>query len=118
MDQQSGFDPATRRLCPDGACIGVLDPSGQCNECGRKFGADAIAAANANSQTWALVDAREPNGDAEDAASDPFSAGAPADAVGASGSGFDPSRRLCEDGSCIGVIGPNGACTVCGRMAG
>ena len=29
--------------------------------------------------------------------------------------GFDPGRRLCEDGTCVGVIGPSGACDVCGR---
>ena len=28
---------------------------------------------------------------------------------------FDPKRRLCPDGSCIGVIGPDGRCSVCGR---
>jgi hypothetical protein len=25
------------------------------------------------------------------------------------------SRRLCSDGSCIGVIGPDGRCKECGR---
>lgn len=24
-----------RRLCPDGACIGVIGPGGRCKECGR-----------------------------------------------------------------------------------
>ena len=28
---------------------------------------------------------------------------------------FDPGRRLCPDGSCIGIIGSDGRCTVCGR---
>lgn len=27
------------------------------------------------------------------------------------------SRQLCPDGTCIGVIGPNGRCKVCGRRA-
>ena len=31
---------------------------------------------------------------------------------------FDPKRRLCPDGSCIGVIGPDGRCSVCGKEAG
>jgi len=26
-------------------------------------------------------------------------------------------RQLCPDGACIGVIGPSGTCTVCGRVA-
>jgi len=30
---------------------------------------------------------------------------------------FDPSRRkLCPDGSCIGLIGSDGKCTVCGTL--
>ena len=31
-----------------------------------------------------------------------------------SGDSFD-NRVLCSDGSCIGVIGPNGRCNVCGK---
>ena len=31
---------------------------------------------------------------------------------------FDPtSRKLCPDGSCVGVIGPDGICKVCGRRS-
>lgn len=95
-EQDSGFDPATRRLCPDGACIGVLDGSGRCGECGQIFGAavngrpDAPAAFGGTP----VVDTERPPSD------------------------FDPDRRLCDDGACVGVIGEDGACTVCGRMAG
>ena len=28
------------------------------------------------------------------------------------------NRRLCVDGNCIGVIGPDGRCKECGRPAG
>lgn len=31
--------------------------------------------------------------------------------------GFNPRRRLCPDGSCIGLIGGDGRCTVCGCAA-
>jgi hypothetical protein len=31
--------------------------------------------------------------------------------------GFNPRRRLCPDGSCIGLIGDDGRCTVCGCAA-
>lgn len=112
MEEESSFDSGTRRLCPDGACIGVLNAEGVCGECRRKFGADAIAAANANGdgQTWAVMDAADGL-----TGTDESSAGS---ATGAGGSAFDPDRRLCPDGSCIGVIGANGTCTVCGRVAG
>jgi hypothetical protein len=33
-------------------------------------------------------------------------------------SGFDPARRLCDDGSCVGVVGADGACSTCGQKAG
>jgi hypothetical protein len=31
--------------------------------------------------------------------------------------GFNPRRRLCPDGSCIGIIGSDGRCTECGCAA-
>jgi hypothetical protein len=31
---------------------------------------------------------------------------------------FDPHRQLCPDGSCVGVLGPDGLCSVCGRPEG
>jgi hypothetical protein len=32
-------------------------------------------------------------------------------------SGFDAARRLCDDGSCVGVVGADGVCGTCGRKA-
>lgn len=29
---------------------------------------------------------------------------------------FNPQRKLCPDGSCVGIIGSDGKCTVCGRL--
>lgn len=97
MEQDSGFDPATRRLCPDGTCIGVLDADGVCGECGRRFDASG-----GNPVATVLA-----GGESESA-----------EALETAGTGFDPNRRLCEDGACVGVIGASGACTVCGRVAG
>ena len=31
-----------------------------------------------------------------------------------SDSTFNPQRRLCPDGGCVGIIGGDGRCTVCG----
>ena len=34
----------------------------------------------------------------------------------AGGSGYDHNKRVaCKDGMCIGIIGPNGKCTECGK---
>jgi len=87
---ETEFNP-TRRLCPDGACIGVMKEDGRCSVCGRDADGAALAAAE---------DAGE--------APEPTAEGT---------GGFDPSRRLCEDGSCVGVIGPDGRCGVCGQPA-
>jgi len=28
---------------------------------------------------------------------------------------FNPNRQLCPDGSCVGLLGPDGLCSVCGH---
>jgi hypothetical protein len=108
------FDPH-RRLCPDGACIGVIGADGRCQVCGRAAtGGPAPAGFVASgrdpdtdeSDDWSSADDNDNDDDASDAADAKAAAG---------GGGFDPTRRLCPDGSCIGVIGPEGVCTVCGR---
>lgn len=86
------LDFEDRRLCPDGACIGVLDEHGRCPECGRAWGA----------------------------AADPFRSGPPPEVVEtaveeAELAAFTDDRELCPDDACIGLIGPNGRCKECGR---
>jgi hypothetical protein len=100
MDAQNTdepFDPTRRKLCPDGSCVGVIGDDGVCSVCGRT---EAQAAAG------------------EEAAPAAASPSAP-DAPGAdAGVGFDPtSRRLCDDGACVGVVGDDGVCRVCGRRS-
>lgn len=104
MDDEPVFDPATRRLCPDGSCVGVLDREGRCSECGRAGGPLEAEA------DMALAD------DAMEGVA-PEAPEAPGVAAPAS-EGFDPSRKLCDDGSCVGVVGADGRCSVCGRRSG
>ena len=100
------FDPH-RRLCPDGACIGVIGPDGRCSECGRTTdGRPQVLAGGPPAEG----DAAE-SSPAEDAAPDRV------DAAAEGATGFDAGRRLCTDGSCVGVIGPDSRCGVCGREA-
>jgi hypothetical protein len=98
-ENELDFDPH-RRLCPDGSCVGVMKSDGTCSVCGRD--GSGVAAASAD-ETEAL------------AADDGVEVG-----VSESGGtgGFDPSRRLCDDGSCVGVIGAEGRCGVCGQPPG
>jgi hypothetical protein len=81
---------ADRRLCPDDACIGVLDAAGRCQECGKVASEGVLAVAVV--ATVVAQDAAAP------AADDPFA-----------------DRELCPDGACIGVLGAGGRCKVCGQ---
>jgi len=116
-----------RRLCPDGACVGVLDDAGVCKVCGTPGGpalesASVAAALEADSddddeyEDDDEYDDDEYDDDADDDADadpdEPDAAGAPA-----AGSPGWTDRALCPDGGCIGVIGDDGACKVCGKRA-
>jgi hypothetical protein len=83
-----------RRLCPDGNCIGIIGPDGRCKECGMTSGNPEEGAKNT-----------------AEAVNTP-SCGCNSD------SESDPeweNRKLCPDGNCIGIIGPDGRCGECGK---
>lgn len=104
MNEDTEFDPAKRHLCPDGACTGLVGADGRCAVCGRDGGPAPVPGALA-----------DPFQDDEGGAGGiRAAAGAP---PAADTGGFDASRKLCDDGSCVGVIGPDGKCGVCGRMS-
>jgi hypothetical protein len=103
-----------RELCSDGACVGVLDDHGACKVCGTKA-PDWQPRAGA-------AEARDES-DADDVAEDAADAPAPA-ASAAPGApamfeidGDPDDRKLCPDGACVGLIGDNGTCKVCGAEA-
>ena len=111
-----------RELCPDGACVGVIGPEGTCKVCGR-------AAANwgdernrgltplppegpsetADDSPDDLDDEYEADDDADDAADD--------DPDEAPALGAEPwaERKLCPDDACIGLLGDDQRCKVCGK---
>jgi len=124
-----------RQLCPDGGCVGVIGPDGVCKVCGR-------AAQNwGDERKRGLIDPpeEEEQDDEDDEEEDDLAADAAEDdeddgdddddededddeedddVVAASSSPGDwGSRQLCPDGACIGLIGPDGKCKVCGRAA-
>ncbi|MDX9999819.1 MAG: hypothetical protein RBU30_00845 [Polyangia bacterium] len=104
LELDSEFDPEKRELCPDGACLGVIGPDGRCGECGalspnppKAPSGQATGAVSASPKTEA--EQKKPPGPRETEEDD-----------------FDPDRReLCSDGACLGVIGPDGRCKLCGR---
>jgi hypothetical protein len=97
------FDPGQRRLCPDGACVGVIGDDGKCKICGA---VDPDGPPVADTSTVAPAAAAEPEPMETIASPEPRAEG-----------GFDPNRRLCADDTCIGVLDEQGRCKVCGRSA-
>lgn len=97
-----------RQLCSDGACIGVIGPDGTCNVCGR------VAESWGDERNRGLApvaDAPPPDRQPLDdtpAPSPPAAPGEPAPWQ---------ERTLCPDGGCVGVIGDDGRCKVCGKEA-
>jgi hypothetical protein len=104
--QDNSFDPSQRRLCPDGSCVGLLGSDGRCKVCGTRDPARA-GVAPAENPPASPTPQPEPNKNN----SEPE----PATASDAEAS-FDPTRRLCPDDACIGVIGSDNKCSVCGRL--
>ncbi|HEV3031058.1 MAG TPA: hypothetical protein VG319_05410 [Polyangia bacterium] len=96
------FDPTRRKLCPDGACVGVIGADGRCRVCGRT---EAHAEAGA-----VPAGALEVDGGAEARVED-------AEITAPDAGDFDSNRRLCDDGSCVGLVGDDGVCRVCGRRS-
>lgn len=95
------FDPNQRRLCPDGACVGVIGEDGKCKICGTVDPAGPpVASLNT---TPPMAEEPEP---------EPSASPAPREE-----GDFDPNRRLCADESCIGVLDEQGRCKICGRSS-
>jgi hypothetical protein len=111
------FDPK-RRLCPDGACVGVLGADGRCSVCQRPAGASAAWASGGDSDASDAEASESSASDSDDAdastSTSPTASGLSASEVS---SGFDANRRLCDDGSCVGIVGADGICGTCGKKA-
>ena len=102
--EKSAFDPASRRLCPDGSCIGLIGPDGRCKECGR----------SSDGKPAALVGKVADHQDGGDAGGDDDAREA---AARPEAGAFDPNRKLCPDGNCTGVLRADGTCSECGQRA-
>ena len=106
-DDDSTFIPG-RKLCPDGSCVGIIADDGKCTVCGTS-GADGDG-----------LNAQDPSTSESGGESDVEAEVEPEAierAPESSASGFDPNRRLCGDDTCIGVIGEDNRCRVCGKPA-
>ncbi len=104
------LDWENRRLCPDESCIGIIGPDGRCTECGRPADLDSEQIPP-DDLAHPTVDQRPEPPPAPSAAETEETAGRPEPVEDDDWQ----SRRLCPDESCIGIIGPDGRCTECGR---
>jgi hypothetical protein len=84
-----------REICPDGACTGVIGPQGTCKTCGR------VMPNWGDPRRRGLIEEPEEK---------------PVEKVAEDKGDWD-ERTLCADGSCTGVIGKQGSCKVCGKLA-
>ena len=94
-------DWENRRLCSDENCIGVIGPGGRCKECGKPEAGEPEAT------HLPIPPDPAPPAQAPDAPS-------VAEEAASADDGWE-NRRLCSDENCIGVIGPGGRCTECGK---
>jgi len=122
----------TRTLCADGACVGVIGSDGRCKVCGKP----GLAGASVDDDEYddEYEDDEYDDDDDEDdeddddddeelaeAAAELADVASPDEVASAGGMARSESesddRALCSDGACIGVIGDNGTCNVCGKAA-
>lgn len=110
---QRDRDWENRVLCSDGNCIGVIGPDGRCKECGKPY---------EGKLPWQIKsEPTVPDSDAaRDENSQPLNEKSAAEAADSTDETSQEendweNRRLCSDGNCIGVIGPDGLCKECSR---
>ncbi len=102
-----------RQLCADGSCVGVIGPDGTCKVCGRA--APNWGEERKRGLVEMPIDESTLGGDGEhgedaDASADPIAPAAAAQL------GDWAQRSLCPDGACVGLIGADGKCKVCGKV--
>ena len=113
----------TRALCVDGACVGLIGTDGKCKVCGKAADPSAFIP-NDDSDDEYEDDEYEDDDSEEDAelaaAADELAGIAPPAEVAAAkaiADGDEDDRKLCPDGGCVGLIGADGKCKVCGKEA-
>jgi hypothetical protein len=110
MNDLNDSEWENRMLCPDGKCIGVIGEDGRCKECGLLYEGTLPV-----KESPAAAGPIEP-----DTPAPPDSPPEPEHQTDLKASPDEEweNRILCADGNCIGIIGPNGVCKVCGKPYG
>ncbi|MBL9018670.1 MAG: hypothetical protein JNL83_31075, partial [Myxococcales bacterium] len=103
-----------RQLCPDGGCIGVLGDDGLCKVCGKGKKRAVKAAPAPAVAAPAAIAAPATNTESASKTEEDSELVEAATELAAS---LVEDRKLCPDGACVGVIGADGKCKVCGKEA-
>lgn len=98
-NQETDLDWEKRRLCIDDSCIGVIGSDGRCRVCGL-FDPDA-----SENMTQSMENSPGENEPTETSA---------VDGSAESQKSEWENRKLCRDESCIGTMGDDGRCRICG----
>ncbi|MCP4366490.1 MAG: hypothetical protein GY797_00025, partial [Deltaproteobacteria bacterium] len=106
--KQADLEWKNRRLCSDGNCIGVIGSDGYCKECGKPYEGKSPEEI---SKPKADIDEEHVSQEGPDSSNQ---AGNYEDKKSQVNIEWE-NRRLCSDGNCIGVIGPDGRCKECGK---
>ncbi|WP_319523825.1 hypothetical protein [uncultured Desulfosarcina sp.] len=104
-----------RILCSDGNCIGVVGPDGRCKVCGLAYEGELPAPAEDVSEAEAGDAIDDVSPEASTAGEQAPDAEDPAAEVEKDTGDEWEDRTLCVDGNCIGIVGSDGRCKVCGK---
>lgn len=102
-----------RVLCSDGNCIGVVGSDGRCKVCGLPYEGELPIPVEDASEAGDEIDNVHPEASTDGEQmpdTDELEAGEEKDAAD-----DWEDRILCVDGNCIGIVGPDGRCKVCGK---
>jgi hypothetical protein len=110
---KADVDWDNRVLCSDGNCVGVIGQDGNCKECGKPY---------EGKLPWHIEPGESgPSpevSDHSDISEEEKETFVDTDVDTGEKPQYDidwENRKLCSDGNCIGVIGPDGHCKECGK---
>jgi hypothetical protein len=106
-DQPAG--PPQRVVCVDESCTGTMGSDGRCRVCGTLIHTGDIPNTDASAEPGQMAAAAEPDESQSPADELTEAEALPEDEW--------RNRRLCPDESCIGTLGRDDRCRVCGRLA-
>lgn len=114
-DLNEGDSNMSQRVpCADDSCIGTIGPDGLCRVCGRpspEEEAEPTSAENHESEAFdpVIEDGHQPPEPADETSFEKE------EEMLEMGEDDWQERVLCSDESCIGVLGADGLCRVCGK---